>query len=94
MAGLTMEWNDAFFEKVLKSDEVHNLVSKAADNAVSAARSIAPVRTGKYRASIKKEVRTGQKRVYAYVYSDVDYSIPVEMYHGTMSKATRNAKIN
>lgn len=88
-----MEWNKSFFQSVLKSGEVRNLVSKAADNAANAARSSAPVRTGNYRANIKKEVRTGQKRVYAYVYSDVDYSIPVEMRHGTMAKATSAARI-
>lgn len=93
MAGVKMEWNDSFFESVLKSGEVRNLVSKAADSAANAARGSAPVRTGNYRANIKTEVRTGQKRVYAYVYSDVDYSIPVEMRHGTMAKATRAAKI-
>lgn len=88
-----MEWNSGFFESVLKSGEVRNLVSRAADNAAATARSIAPVKTGAYRAGIKTEVRTGQKRVYAYVYSDVDHSIPVEMRHGTMAKATNSAKI-
>ena len=88
-----MEWNSGFFESVLKSGEVRKLVSRAADNAASTARSIAPVVTGNYRGSIKTDVRTGQKRVYAYVYSDVDYSIPVEMRHGTMAKATNSAKI-
>lgn len=82
-----MGWDDSFFESVLKSGEVRNLVSQKADEAIAAAQSIAPVKTGKYKASIKKEVRTGQKRCYAYVYSDVDYSIPVEMYHGTMTRA-------
>lgn len=86
MAGIDMEWNDAFFEECLKSAPVRQAVENVADKAVSKAKSIAPVRTGKYRASIKKEVRTGQKRVYAYVYSDVDYSIPVESYHGTMTR--------
>ena len=81
-----MEWNDAFFEEVLKSAPVRQAVENVADKAVSKAKSIAPVRTGKYRANIKKEVREGQKRVYAYVYSDVDYSIPVESYHGTMTR--------
>lgn len=82
-----MDWDDSFFESVLKSGEVKNLVSQKADEAIAAAQSIAPVKTGKYKASIKKEVRTGQKRCYAYVYSDVDYSIPVEMHHGTMTRA-------
>lgn len=93
MAGLNMTWNDSFFQSVLKSAEVRKLVQRAADNAASTARSIAPVVTGNYRGNIKTEVRTGQKRVYAYVYSDVDYSIPVEMRHGTMAKATNSAKI-
>lgn len=93
MAGLTMTWNDAFFEQVLKSAAVRDLVDKAADNAASTARSIAPVKTGNYRSNIRKIIRTGKKRVYAYVYSDVDYSIPVEMRHGTMAKATSGARI-
>ena len=88
-----MEWNNSFFQSVLKSGEVRKLVARAADNAASTARSIAPVRTGNYRGSIKTDVRTGQKRCYAYVYSDVDYSIPVEMRHGTMAKATSAARI-
>ena len=93
MAGVDFDWNDSFFEAVLKSSGVRSAVETAADNAVSQAKASAPVKTGNYRANIRKEVRTGQKRVYAYVYSDVDYSIPVEMRHGTMAKAASAARI-
>lgn len=88
-----MIWNERFFTQVMKSGEVRGLVSKAADGAVRRGKSIAPVYTGAYRAGIHKELHTGAKRAYAYVFSDVDHSLFVESYHGTMAKALEGAKL-
>lgn len=87
MAKVEYTWDDAFFQAVLKSPEVRQAVDEAASRGEAIARGIAPVKTGRYRDSMTHETFTGQRRCYAYVYSDVDYSIPVELYHGTMTKA-------
>lgn len=88
-----MIWNENFFTDVLKSSETRGLVSKVADGVVTRGKNIAPVYTGAYRAGIHKEIHTGKKRVYGYVYSDVEHSLFVESYYGTMADALIGGKL-
>lgn len=82
-----IEWREDFFKDVLQSGQIRDAVKSEADKRAQRARAIAPVKTGRYRNSILTVVKKGKKRWYAYVYSDVPYSVPVEGYHAVMSRS-------
>ncbi|NMW65984.1 HK97 gp10 family phage protein [Mobiluncus mulieris] len=92
-AYVAIEWDEAFFENILKSEEVAALAESVANQAAAIARATAPVVTGAYRDSIHVEKYYGRKRAVAKVVADDEKSWWIESKTGNLHKALGKARL-
>jgi len=85
-----MEFNDKFFEELLKSQGVENVVMDATERVADIARASAPVDTGAYRDSIEVSQKH-QQRVVGLVTVEDPQALIIEALHGTLARAVRSA---
>ena len=93
MSDVRIEWNQDFFDNLLKSGEVEALVEQAANQAANAARGAAPVKTGEYRDSIEVERKEGSSRTWFKVKATAPHAALVESKTGNLHKALGKARI-
>ncbi len=87
-----IEFNQAFFDNVLRSPGVDGIVKQAAERAASVARATAPVDTGSYRDRIRVVVRESRyRRVYRVVAQDPK-SLIIESKTGNLARALKAAR--
>jgi hypothetical protein len=88
----TIEFNDAFFDEIMRSAGVESLTKDAATRAASIARATAPVDTGSYRDQIRVIVRESRyRRVYRVVGNDPK-TLLIESKTGNLARALKAAK--
>jgi hypothetical protein len=92
-AGQTsVEFNQAFFDNIMKSAGVEQLTKSAAEKVASIARSTAPVATGSYRDQIRVVVRESRyRRVYRVIGNDPK-TLLIESRTGNLARALKAAK--
>lgn len=89
----TVDFNQAFFDAMLKSAGVQALTRGAAEKALGVARANAPVDTGAYRAGLAvKAVQHAHRTTYQVVGTDPKTML-VESRTGNLVKALRAAKV-
>lgn len=87
----TVEFNQAFFDTILRSAGVDSLSKGAAESAAGIARSTAPVDTGSYRDQIRVETRESRyRRVYRVVGNDPK-TLLIESKTGNLARALKAA---
>ena len=87
-----VEFNDGFFEEIMKSAGVKALTRSAADRVALEARASAPVKTGAYRDGIEvKEQQYSKRTAYLVVGTDKK-TLLVESKTGNLAKALKKAK--
>lgn len=87
----TIEFNDVFFDEIMKSAGVDRLTKDAAVRAAEIARSTAPVDTGSYRDQIRVIVRESRhRRVYRVVGNDPK-TLLIESKTGNLARALKAA---
>lgn len=93
MMDVRIDWNESFFQNVLKSPEVAGLCEQAATAAAAAARATAPVKTGAYRESIHVEKKQGKTRAWCKIVADDEKAGLIESKTGNMRRALSKARI-
>ncbi len=86
-----MDFNERFFEDLLASEQVEELVVGRANAVLAAAKSTAPVKTGAYQAGLEVQVKR-QARVVAMVVGTDPKTLLVEAKKGTLQRALRSVK--
>ena len=88
----TVDFNNVYFDEIMKSAGVEKLSKAAAERAASAARSAAPVDTGSYRNQIEVTSRESRfRRVYRVVGRD-SKTLLIESKTGNLARALKAAK--
>lgn len=88
----SVEFNDIFFDTILKSARVERLTRSAAERAATIARTTAPVDTGSYRDQIRVLVRESRyRRVYRVVGHDPK-TLLIEAKTGNLARALKASK--
>ena len=89
-AGQTyVEFNEAFFEQILRSAQVENLCMAKAQQAASIARASAPVDTGAYRDGITVETRDSSHRKSFRVVGHDPKTLLIESRTGNLARALK-----
>jgi arginine/ornithine N-succinyltransferase beta subunit len=86
-----MKFNDNYIPDLAQSDPVVRACTDAADRIADAARSSAPVLTGKYKAGIVVRVRRSRFRTVVSVVSSDPKTMIIESKTGNLVKALRTA---
>ncbi len=87
-----VEFNDAFFDDILKSARVEALTEGSANKAAAIAKAAAPVNTGSYRDKIRVVVKeTPYRKVYRVVGFDPK-TLLIESKTGNLARALKAAK--
>lgn len=88
-----IEWDQDFFDNLLKSPEVAALTKRAAEQAAIAARATAPYDTGALQGSIHvEEHETAYRKIYR-VRADDEKAMLIESKTGNLRKALGKAKL-
>ena len=88
----TVDFNNFYFDEIMKSAGVEKLSKAAAERAASVARSAAPVDTGSYRNQIEVTTRESRfRRVYRVVGRDPK-TLLIESKTGNLARALKAAK--
>ncbi|GGH34220.1 HK97 gp10 family phage protein [Microbacterium album] len=88
----SVDFNDVYFDNIMKSAGVDALTKDAAERAAGVARSTAPVDTGSYRDQIRVVVRESRyRRVYRVVGHDPK-TLLIESKTGNLARALKAAK--
>lgn len=87
-----MQFNERYFDELLKSAPVDGLVSRITDGIAADARATAPVDTGAYRAGIVRRKKTTAHRVVQLVVASDPKSLIVEARTGNLVRALRRRK--
>lgn len=88
----TVDFNDFYFDEILKSANVEKLSKAAAERAATVARTNAPVDTGSYRNQIEVTTRESRfRRVYRVVGRDPK-TLLIESKTGNLARALKAAK--
>lgn len=87
----SFEPNASFFDSVLRSPQVEKLVDEAAERALAAAKSGAPVVSAAYRDNLRIEHHEAAHRRVARVVGDLDYTMTVESRTGNLARAIKAA---
>ena len=83
----SMKWEENYFNELGNSAAVEQIVVDAAKSVAERARSIAPVDTGEYAASIKVRIKRTRHRVVAEIVATAEHSMFVESQSGTLARA-------
>lgn len=83
------EFNDAFFDEVLNSQEMAALTREAAERIATTAKATAPVDTGAYRDGITTATRKVGDRTSSFAEATDPKSILIEARTGNMARALR-----
>ena len=87
-----MEFNDAFFDEILRSAQVESLCRSKAEQALSIARANAPVDTGAYRDGLTVEVVEHTHRRSFCVVGPGPKTLLVEARTGNLARALRSVR--
>lgn len=88
----TVEFNQAFFDDILRSSGVERLTQAAAEKTASTARATAPVDSGAYRDGIRVLVRESKyRRVYRVTGTDPKTML-IESKTGNLARALKATK--
>lgn len=79
--------NSAGWRKVLRGQGAQAVTDSAAEARAAVARSIAPVRTGRYRGSLHVEQSPSAGAAASEIVADVDYAIYVEAQDNVLGRA-------
>lgn len=93
MSDVRIDWDESFFQNLLKTPEVAGLCEQAAAAAAAAARATAPVKTGVYRDSIHVEQKQGKTRAWCKVVADDEKAGLIESKTGNMRRSLSKARI-
>lgn len=88
----TIEFNDMFFDNIMKSAGVEALTKETAQRAAGIARSTAPVDTGSYRNQIRVIVRESRYRRVYRVVGDDPKTLLIESKTGNLARALKATK--
>lgn len=88
----TMQFNDKFFDEIMKSAGVEALVKDAAERVLVTARRTAPVDTGAYRDGLAIDRKLAQYRVVYRVVGHDAKTVLVEAKTGNLARALKTAK--
>ena len=87
-----VQFNRVFFDRILKSAGVSNLTKRAADQALSVAKSTAPVDTGDYRRGLKVERHDSRYRTVWRVVGTDWKTLILESKTGNLARALRTVR--
>lgn len=93
MQDVRIDWDESFFQNLLKTSEVAALCEQAASKVAAAARATAPVKTTDYRESIHVEQKQGKTRAWCKVIADDEKAGLIESKTGNMRRALSKARI-
>ena len=82
-----IEWNEAAFVDFLIGTETEAELQRRAEAVAQSAKAMAPVRTGRYRDSIRTQIEHGRKRSRVLIVADVPYAMKIESRMGVLRKA-------
>lgn len=89
---VAVEFNDDFFEAILRSPPVEGLVKEKAEDVLEEAKRIAPVDTGAYKRSLHIEKVPHAHRDTYMVVADDEKSLLIESEHHVLAKALKKAR--
>lgn len=89
---MDIEWNQRFFDTVLRQPKVEQLVNAAAQRALASAKANAPVDTGAYRSGLRIERRESRYRRATRVVGADEKTLLVESKTGNLARALKAAK--
>lgn len=88
-ARVRIEFNESFFDAVLNSQGVRNLVRSKAEQVLAAAQASAPVETGAYRAGLRLTTRQSAHRQVCVVAGTDPKTLLVESKTGNLARSLR-----
>lgn len=88
----SVEFNEGFFESVLRQPKVENIVDAAAARALAKARADAPVDSGDYRDGLHIEHRESRYRRVTRVVGSDEKTLLIESKTGNLARALKQAK--
>jgi len=88
----SVEFNEHYFETVLRQPKVEALTDAAGSRALAAAKSSAPVDTGAYRDELHLEHHESRFRRTTRVVGDDDKTLLIESKTGNLARALKAAK--
>lgn len=86
-----VKWAPGALQEIATSREVGDILRGAGTRVLAAAVSAAPVRTGRFAASLRLEVRNRGDRMVATVSSDRVAAVPIDVASATLRTALRTA---
>lgn len=88
----TVDFNQKYFDQILKSAGIVNLVEKKAEQAAKIARSTAPVDTGSYRDQIEVERAEFRYRTGFHIVGHDPKSLLIEAKTGNLARALKKVR--
>lgn len=88
----TVDFNPAFFDRIMKSAEVENLTKKRAEAALAIAQHTAPVDSGEYRDRLKVEQHNSDYRTVFRVVGTDWKTLLIEAKTGNLARAVKAVK--
>ncbi|OIU88658.1 HK97 gp10 family phage protein [Microbacterium sp. AR7-10] len=88
----SIEFNEGFFETILRQPKVENIVDAAAERALAKARADAPVDSGDYRDGLHIEHHESRYRRVTRVVGSDEKTLLIESKTGNLARALKQAK--
>lgn len=88
----SIEFNERFFETILRQPKVENIVDAAAERALAKARADAPVDSGDYRDGLHIEHHESRYRRVTRVVGSDEKTLLIESKTGNLARALKQAK--
>lgn len=92
MAKSDVDFNQSFFDNIMKSAKVQEVVKQKAEQALKVAQATAPVDTGEYRGSMTVEKHSSRYRDSFRVEAKDPKSLIIESKTGNLARALKGVK--